>query len=223
MLKNWRQALREKNYFHLRTFLFDGCPRVERGCIDNQTPPCPSGPPPSSGGRDGSGAVPHCLHGAGLPAHPGVVQSGSRQNARRTADWLRCHRLPARRLAATLKGERGRLRPDRSHHRRAFVQLLRVSHSDTRRGINPVNDTSHQSVNTVVAKASYKFYGPPPACSATCSGDDKPLILLISGGSDGTRTRDLRRDRPPDSLAVSTGVPTFWCGKTLVFRLKSER
>lgn len=32
---------------------------------------------------------------------------------------------------------------------------------------------------------------------------------LISGGSDGARTRDLRRDRPQSSQEFLTGVPTF--------------
>jgi hypothetical protein len=41
---------------------------------------------------------------------------------------------------------------------------------------------------------------------------------LKTGGSDGARTRDLRRDRPTIYLAISTTVPTFSVLEWAAFR-----
>jgi len=88
---------------------------------------------------------------------PASCKSGSRQNARRIADRLRCHRLPARRLAAALKGERGNcaltdhIIGGLSYNYYEFPTVTLGG------GINPVTITSHQSVNAIVATASYKF------------------------------------------------------------------
>jgi hypothetical protein len=61
------------------------------------------------------------------------------------------------------------------------------------------------------------------------SGDDTgpalsaPLTKALKfGGSDGTRTRDLRRDRPSGSLIKSKTVPTLACKEAATFWQKSE-
>ena len=45
----------------------------------------------------------------------------------------------------------------------------------------------------------------------------------MNGGSDGARTRDLRRDRPTIYLVSSMAVPTFGAPERTAFRPKSER
>jgi len=40
----------------------------------------------------------------------------------------------------------------------------------------------------------------------------------VNGGSDGTRTRDLRRDRPTAYLTISAAVPTFSVPERAAFR-----
>jgi opacity protein-like surface antigen len=93
------------------------------------------------------------------------MQSGSRQNAWRIAYRLRCHHLPTRYLAAALKDRRGgwtagtgveyaftdHIIGGLSYNYYEFPTVTLGG------GINPATITSRQAVNTVLAKASYKF------------------------------------------------------------------
>jgi hypothetical protein len=48
------------------------------------------------------------------------------------------------------------------------------------------------------------------------------MLITKKGGSDGTRTHDLRRDRPSSFPAKSTTVPTFAVLIALTKQLKIE-
>src|SRR5215471_17630516 len=50
-----------------------------------------------------------------------------------------------------------------------------------------------------------------------------PVLIESNGGSDGARTRDLRRDRPSVYLTISAVVPTFSAPGQAHFDAKSER
>ena len=94
-----RKTFRARVSFRARSISLDGLPRIGRGCLHELAPPFAYGAP-SSSAAFGPAAGARRLHGLGMPANPGIVHAGSRQNTRRLADRLRRYCLSTRCLAA---------------------------------------------------------------------------------------------------------------------------